>query len=191
MGKVDLLAAPGPNTEARALADYHDVASDPRYKVFAMLVGRGTPSYKAYLTICPDASDATARTQSSVLIAHPEVRRWALQHAIGARKLVEAHVPMAVDRVAELAAQNEDRLVALKAAQDLQDRGGLPKAKELAITAQTTVHALYRHHTGDVRKQVEKQDIIELEPLKEGARVADSAKERESWATLLPPPDGG
>ena len=182
MATVDLQRQPSPKMVTRALEEYGKDPDQLRYQPFAMLIAQGQPAYKAFQAICLGSKKESASKQASVLLAHPRVREWIALHAIGARNLVQSLVPSAVQKMGELT-ECDSLTVSQKAAADIQDRGGLPKSQELAISSHQVVHAIYQRHAGTVADAA-------LEPgsqrLFGAGRSSRSDGERASWASLSP-----
>ena len=75
----------------------------------------------------------------------------------------------------------------LKAAAFIADRGGLPIASELSVSSLSVVHAIYAKHVGPVADAVKALPAATKgSQLSAPDRVASSARERESWAALMP-----
>ncbi len=57
----------------RSVKEYGVELTDPRYELFAMAIANGATQAEAFKRIAPGCSDATARVQSSILTAHPNM----------------------------------------------------------------------------------------------------------------------
>lgn len=182
---------------ARAIDDYGENPVDVRYDIFAKLVAEGTPKRKAYQRIYPDASDNTASCRASILLAHPVIRDKIMRHMIGARDMAIALTPEALQLTYELAhgMHEASPKVRLDAACSIQDRGGLPRSKELAISSVSVALEAIATIPGALGGQLEPVESPAGDTgqpgdrsLGEGSGAFDLLEEKRlEWARLLPP----
>ena len=176
---------------ARAIDDYGEHPVDARYDIFAKLVSEGMSKRQAYQRICPDASDNSASCRASILLAHPAIREKVTRHAIGARDMAIALTPEALQLTYELALGLHDASpkVRLDAASSIQDRGGLPRSKEIAISARAA--ALEAIETIPGALEPIEAEVVDGQPddrsLTERSGSLDAlAEARLEWDRLLP-----
>jgi hypothetical protein len=178
---------------ARAIDDYGETPVDVRYDIFAKLVADGAPKRQAYQRIYPDASDNTASCRASILLAHPVIRDKVMRHLIGARDMAIALTPEALQLTYELAhgMHEASPKVRLDAASSIQDRGGLPRSKEIAISARmaaleaiATIPGALEPIEGEMVDDIDQPDDRALE---DSSDTADPlAEKRLEWDRLLP-----
>ena len=176
---------------ARALKDYGEKPVDVRYDIFAKLVSEGKPKREAYQRVFPDASRNTASCRASILMAHPVIREKVTRHRIGARDMAIALTPEALQLTYELALGLHDASpkVRLDAASSIQDRGGLPRSKEIGISAR--VAALEAIETIPGALEPIEAEVVDGQPddrsltVRSGA-LDSLAEARLEWDRLLP-----
>lgn len=159
------LAKPrSPNTIERAIEAYGEDPDDPTLRVFAAKVAQGLPSTKAYQAIRPDANESTASVESSRLMAHPKIRKWVAQHALGAPMLARSLAPEMVAKLHEVATgEKVDPKVAVSAANSLLDRGGLPRSSHVAVDVRAEYGEAIEGLAADEPPEVQEAEVVDDE----------------------------
>jgi len=133
--RVDLERKRSSKTIARAIADYGEELTDPLVDQFALLIANGRTATSAYQAIHPGASQGTAESQASILMAHPDMPTLIRGQVLGARGILQAASPrMAKQLLTEALTADKDTKPRIDAINSALDRAGVPRMKEIAIS---------------------------------------------------------
>ena len=177
--QLDLSRVPTPQRVEQAIAEYGESLDHPTYHMFAKLIAGGKSATRAYMALFPDAAVNTAKKQASVLLAHPNTSGMIREQLAGARQMAEALTVPALLRLDELSrTADRDSKPQIDATNSILDRGGLPRAKQLAVTI--GMKAM------EVRAAFDDVEPIELRPLELENQLHPSDLPRQGDRKLLP-----